>query len=77
MVNVVTGAGPEVGEALVGHRDVAMVSFTGSTRAGRRVGALAAGAVKRVHLELGGKASFVVFDDADLEATARGPSQEH
>ena len=72
VVNVVTGTGPDVGEALVGHRDVAMVSFTGSTRAGRRVGAVAAGAVKRVHLELGGKAPFVVFDDADLEAAARG-----
>jgi betaine-aldehyde dehydrogenase len=72
VVNVVTGTGPDVGEALVGHRDVAMVSFTGSTRAGRRVGAVAAGAAKRVHLELGGKAPFVVFDDADLEAAARG-----
>ncbi len=72
VVNVVTGTGPDIGEALVGHPDVAMVSFTGSTRAGRRVGAIAAGAVKRVHLELGGKAPFVVFDDADLEAAARG-----
>ena len=72
VVNVVTGTGPEAGEALVGHPDVAMVSFTGSTAAGRRVGAIAAGAVKRVHLELGGKAPFVVFDDADLEAAARG-----
>ena len=72
VVNVVTGPGPEVGEALVTHRDVRMVSFTGSTRAGSRVGSLAAGLVKRVHLELGGKAPFVVFDDADLEAAARG-----
>lgn len=72
VVNVVTGTGPVVGEALVGHRDVRMVSFTGSTAAGRRVGAIAAGAVKRVHLELGGKAPFLVFDDADLEAAARG-----
>jgi betaine-aldehyde dehydrogenase len=72
VVNVVTGTGPVVGEALVTHPDVAMVSFTGSTRAGSRVGALAAGLVKRVHLELGGKAPFVVFDDADLEAAARG-----
>jgi betaine-aldehyde dehydrogenase len=72
VVNVVTGLGPVVGEALVGHRDVRMVSFTGSTRAGSRVGSLAAGLVKRVHLELGGKAPFVVFDDADLEAAARG-----
>jgi betaine-aldehyde dehydrogenase len=72
VVNVVTGRGSEVGEALVTHRDVSMVSITGSTRAGSRVGALAAGLVKRVHLELGGKAPFVVFDDADLEAAARG-----
>ncbi|NEM07067.1 gamma-aminobutyraldehyde dehydrogenase [Geodermatophilus normandii] len=72
VVNVVTGLGPVVGEALVTHRDVSMVSFTGSTRAGSRVGSLAAGLVKRVHLELGGKAPFVVFDDADLEAAARG-----
>ena len=72
VVNVITGPGPSVGEALVTHRDVSMVSFTGSTRAGSRVGSLAAGATKRVHLELGGKAPFVVFDDADLEAAARG-----
>ena len=72
MVNVVTGTGPEAGEALVRHPDVAMVSFTGSTAVGRRVMAIAAGAVKRVHLELGGKAPFVVFDDADLEAAAHG-----
>jgi betaine-aldehyde dehydrogenase len=72
VVNVVTGRGSVVGEALVTHRDVSMVSFTGSTRAGSRVGSLAAGLVKRVYLELGGKAPFVVFDDADLEAAARG-----
>src|SRR5690242_12452130 len=72
VVNVVTGRGSIVGEALVRHRDVSMVSFTGSTGAGSRVGSLAAGLVKRVHLELGGKAPFVVFDDADLEAAARG-----
>jgi betaine-aldehyde dehydrogenase len=72
VVNVITGRGSVVGEALVTHRDVSMVSFTGSTSAGSRVGSLAAGLVKRVHLELGGKAPFVVFDDADLEATARG-----
>jgi betaine-aldehyde dehydrogenase len=70
--NVVTGTGATVGEALVSHPDVAMVSFTGSTAVGRRVASLATGAVKRVHLELGGKAPFVVFDDADLEAAARG-----
>ena len=72
VVNVLTGCGSIVGEALVTHRDVGMVSFTGSTGAGSRVGSLAAGLVKRVHLELGGKAPFLVFDDADLEAAARG-----
>jgi betaine-aldehyde dehydrogenase len=72
VINVVTGRGSVAGEALVTHRDVNMVSFTGSTRAGSRVGSLATGLVKCVHLELGGKAPFVVFDDADLEAAARG-----
>jgi betaine-aldehyde dehydrogenase len=72
VINVVTGSGAHVGEALVGHRDVSMVSFTGSTNVGRQVAARAAGAVKRVHLELGGKAPFVVFDDANLDAAARG-----
>ncbi len=72
VINVLTGTGPVAGEALVGHRDVAMVSFTGSTAVGTRVGAIAAGAAKRVHLELGGKAPFVVFDDADLEAAIHG-----
>ncbi|MEV0946809.1 gamma-aminobutyraldehyde dehydrogenase [Rhodococcus sp. NPDC049939] len=72
VINVVTGRGDPVGQALVEHSDVAMVSFTGSTRVGRQVAAAAAGGVKRVHLELGGKAPFVVFDDADIEAAARG-----
>ncbi|GGK42219.1 gamma-aminobutyraldehyde dehydrogenase [Nocardia camponoti] len=70
--NVVTGFGAEAGAALVAHPSVAMVSFTGSTAVGKQVAATAAGAVKRVHLELGGKAPFVVFDDADLDAAARG-----
>jgi betaine-aldehyde dehydrogenase len=72
VINVVTGAGRIAGQALVEHPDVDMVSFTGSTSVGRQVAATAAGSVKRVHLELGGKAPFVVFDDADLEAAARG-----
>jgi betaine-aldehyde dehydrogenase len=55
VVNVITGRGSIIGEALVTHRDVSMVSFTGSTRAGSRVGSLAAGLVKRVHLELGAR----------------------
>ncbi|RMI28913.1 aminobutyraldehyde dehydrogenase [Nocardia stercoris] len=72
VINIVTGTGPEAGAALVAHPDVAMVSFTGSTGVGKQVAATAAGSVKRVHLELGGKAPFVVFDDADIEAAARG-----
>jgi betaine-aldehyde dehydrogenase len=72
VVNVVTGTGPDAGEHLVGHPGVAMTSFTGSTAVGRRVAELATRTVKRLHLELGGKAPFVVFDDADLEAAAHG-----
>jgi betaine-aldehyde dehydrogenase len=72
VVNVVTGRGAEAGEALVTHPHVAMVSFTGSTRVGTHVAALAAGRGARVHLELGGKAPFVVLDDADLDAAVHG-----
>jgi betaine-aldehyde dehydrogenase len=72
VINVLTGPGRTVGEALISHPDVAMVSFTGSTPVGRRVMELATGTVKRVHLELGGKAPFVVFADADLDAAAHG-----
>ena len=72
VVNVLTGSGRVVGEALVSHPAVRMVSFTGSTEVGRRVMELATGTIKRVHLELGGKAPFLVFDDADLEAAANG-----
>lgn len=72
VVNIVTGAGKEAGEHLVGHPDVAMTSFTGSTAVGKRVAEIATATVKRLHLELGGKAPFVVFDDADLEAAVHG-----
>ena len=72
MVNVVTGTGPVAGEALIAHPDVDMVSFTGSSAVGRRVMETAAATSKRVHLELGGKAPFVVMDDADLEAAVHG-----
>jgi acyl-CoA reductase-like NAD-dependent aldehyde dehydrogenase len=63
--NLVTGYGPEVGEALARHPDVNMVSFTGSTRAGRRVAELAAQGIKRTALELGGKSAAVILDAAD------------
>ena len=65
--NLVTGTGPVVGEAIASHPGVDMVSFTGSTRAGRRVSELASQNVKPVALELGGKSPNVILDDADLE----------
>src|SRR5215218_1836924 len=65
--NLVTGVGPVVGEAIAAHSDVDMVSFTGSTRAGRRVSELASATVKPVAMELGGKSPNVILDDADLE----------
>jgi acyl-CoA reductase-like NAD-dependent aldehyde dehydrogenase len=64
--NLVTGYGPVVGEALAAHPDVDMISFTGSTRAGKRVSELAAQSIKRVALELGGKSANVILDDADF-----------
>jgi betaine-aldehyde dehydrogenase len=70
--NLVTGYGPVVGEAMARHPDVDMVSFTGSTRAGKRVSELAAATVKRVALELGGKSASVVLEDADLAAAVKG-----
>jgi len=65
--NLVTGTGPVVGEAIAAHPGVDMVSFTGSTRAGRRVSELASATVKPVAMELGGKSPNVILDDADLE----------
>lgn len=70
--NVVTGGGADVGTALAGHRDVDVVTFTGSTAVGRKVMAAAAVHGHRTQLELGGKAPFVVFDDADLDAAIQG-----
>ena len=64
--NLVTGVGPVVGEAIASHPLVDMVSFTGSTRAGKRVMELASQSVKRVSLELGGKSANIICDDADL-----------
>ncbi|SAL48131.1 aldehyde dehydrogenase [Caballeronia udeis] len=66
--NLVNGGGPTVGAALCSHPDVDMVSFTGSTRAGIQIAALAAPTVKRVHQELGGKSANLILDDADLDA---------
>ena len=67
--NLVSGVGPVVGEAIASHPRVDMVSFTGSTRAGKRVMELAADSIKRVSLELGGKSANLLLDDADF-ATA-------
>jgi betaine-aldehyde dehydrogenase len=70
--NLVTGFGPSAGEALVKHPGVDMISFTGSTRAGKRISELAAQGVKRVALELGGKSASVILDDADLASAVKG-----
>ncbi|RKN30514.1 aldehyde dehydrogenase family protein [Micromonospora musae] len=66
VVNLVTGTGPVVGEAIAAHPDVDMVSFTGSTATGRRISHLVADRIARVALELGGKSANVILDDADL-----------
>lgn len=70
--NLVSGTGPVVGEALVAHPEVDMVSFTGSTRAGRRISEVAAATIKRVALELGGKSASVILPSADLAAAVKG-----
>jgi len=71
--NLVNGYGPVVGAALSEHKDVAMMSFTGSTRAGIAVAQASASSVKRVHQELGGKSSNIILDDvADLEKSVKG-----
>jgi 1-pyrroline dehydrogenase len=68
VLNVITGSGEAIGDALVTHPSVAMVSVTGDTETGKRIARLASDSVKRLHLELGGKAPVIVFDDADLES---------
>jgi acyl-CoA reductase-like NAD-dependent aldehyde dehydrogenase len=70
--NLVNGAGPVVGEVMASHPQVDMVSFTGSTRAGKRVAELASQTVKRVALELGGKSASVILDDANFENAVKG-----
>src|SRR6266511_2270604 len=72
VVNVLPGFGPEAGEPLVTSRGVDKVAFTGSTEVGRKVAALAAGTVKKVLLELGGKSANILLDDADLDLAADG-----
>jgi aminobutyraldehyde dehydrogenase len=70
VVNVVVGRGESVGNALINHPKVDMISITGDTATGKRVAKIAADTVKRLHLELGGKAPVIVFDDADLDLAA-------
>jgi aminobutyraldehyde dehydrogenase len=72
VLNVVTGTGPVVGARLAEHPDIDMIALTGSVNSGRAVAQAAAASLKRVHLELGGKAPVVVFEDADLTAAAAG-----
>jgi betaine-aldehyde dehydrogenase len=72
VLNVVTGRGDVVGAAMASHIDVDLISLTGDTATGKTIQALASSNLKRVHLELGGKAPFIVCADADVEAAARG-----
>jgi len=72
VVNVVTGRGSTTGHALINHPKIAMVSLTGSIDTGKKVLQAAAGTLKRTHLELGGKAPVIVFDDADLASVVAG-----
>ncbi|ROO86639.1 aldehyde dehydrogenase (NAD+) [Actinocorallia herbida] len=75
VLNLVNGTGPVVGEAISGHPKIDMISFTGSTAAGKKITVAAAANVKRVALELGGKAAHIILPDADLEeAVVRGLS---
>lgn len=72
VVNVISGRGETVGNALINHPKISMVSITGDIATGKKVLAAAAKTVKRTHLELGGKAPVIVYDDADLEAVVNG-----
>jgi aminobutyraldehyde dehydrogenase len=72
VLNVVVGRGESVGNALINHPKVAMISLTGDIATGKKVLTAAAKSVKRTHLELGGKAPVIVFDDADIAAVAEG-----
>ncbi|HYM82610.1 MAG TPA: aldehyde dehydrogenase family protein, partial [Candidatus Dormibacteraeota bacterium] len=70
VLNVVTGTGDEIGPAIVAHPKVGLISLTGDTDTGKKIARIAADRVKRLHLELGGKAPVVIFDDADLDRAA-------
>ncbi len=72
VLNIVTGSGKEVGETLASSMDVDMITLTGNTETGKRIQELASVNVKKTHLELGGKAPFLVMEDADVEEAAQG-----
>ncbi|MFM0521534.1 MULTISPECIES: aldehyde dehydrogenase [Caballeronia] len=72
ILNVVVGTGPKLGPALVDNLDIGKISFTGSVRAGKELGRLAAERILPLTLELGGKSANIVFDDANIEAAAKG-----
>jgi aminobutyraldehyde dehydrogenase len=72
VVNVITGRGGTTGQALINHPKIAMLSLTGSVQTGQKVLQAASATIKRTHLELGGKAPVIVFDDADLGAVVEG-----
>jgi acyl-CoA reductase-like NAD-dependent aldehyde dehydrogenase len=76
VINIVSGHGDPVGSGIASHPRVRFVSITGSVASGKKVAAAAAGNLKRVHLELGGKAPVIVFDDADIEAVADAQVRE-
>src|SRR3989454_3882936 len=71
VLNIIT-SGPGIAQSLAGHRGVNMVSVTGSTESGKHIMREGADTIKRVHLELGGKAPFIVYDDADIDAATSG-----
>jgi len=71
-LNILTGSAGAIGGTLTGHPDIRKISFTGSTEVGKRLLAQASGTVKKVSLELGGNAPFIVFDDADVDAAVEG-----
>jgi len=71
VINIITGSGENVGRLLAKHKDIDMISLTGNTETGKEISRLASNSLKKVHLELGGKAPFIVFDDADLEKAAK------
>ena len=73
VVNVILGRGATVGNALINHPKINMISITGDVGTGKKVLEAASKSVKRTHLELGGKAPVIVYDDADLEAVVNGP----